>query len=304
MKVKCGIYKITNLVNNKVYIGQSVDIKERWSEHRRALNLNKHSSQHFQRSWNKYGFANFVFEIIEECEKEKLTEREQFWIDYYGGINSEQLYNYRDAGSSGTFSEEVKQKLSLSHLGKRKGEPIPWLQNFDYTNPEFRQRISESLTGKKKSKSHAEHISEGRKGIVFSEEQKQKISKSKKGVSTSLKGCKKFKKDNVIKWVKPEEFEKYLKEGWEQYHDFYAGENYQRISSWNKGVPCTEEQKENLRQKNLGKKLSDETKKKMSESRKGMIWINNGIKNTRIKKDELDNFLSLGWVKGKIRVNV
>lgn len=73
----CGIYKITNIINNCIYIGSSVNIKSRWLEHKRDLIKNKHCNNYLQKSFNKYGLINFTFEIIELVEnKNKLTERE------------------------------------------------------------------------------------------------------------------------------------------------------------------------------------------------------------------------------------
>lgn len=79
----CGIYSITLTSNSRQYIGSSVDIKSRWYSHTRCLKNNKHHSILLQNSWNEYGEENFVFEILEECEKVKeiILEREQFYID-------------------------------------------------------------------------------------------------------------------------------------------------------------------------------------------------------------------------------
>ena len=62
-----GIYKIENLINHKVYIGQSIDIAGRWLEHQIDLKGNRHRSRHLQFAWNKYGPENFSFEVLEEC---------------------------------------------------------------------------------------------------------------------------------------------------------------------------------------------------------------------------------------------
>ena len=70
-----GIYKIENIVNDKVYIGQSVNIESRWQQHINALENNSHVNKHLQSSWNKYGSESFVFVVLEECEENKLTER-------------------------------------------------------------------------------------------------------------------------------------------------------------------------------------------------------------------------------------
>lgn len=61
-----GIYKITNKTNNKVYIGESLNIERRWEEHIEDLNNNKHHSYKLQNDWNTYGQDNFKFEIVKE----------------------------------------------------------------------------------------------------------------------------------------------------------------------------------------------------------------------------------------------
>ena len=116
-----GIYIIENLINKKVYIGQSVDINTRWYGHIHSLEKGEHSNEHLQNSWNKYGSEAFVFSVLEECEEDKLTEREQYWIDYYGGINSSNTYNNREAGNKGHLSTATKEKLKEINLGKS-----PW----------------------------------------------------------------------------------------------------------------------------------------------------------------------------------
>lgn len=78
-----GIYKITCLANNKSYIGQSVSIKRRWATHKRELASGIHYNEYLQNAYNKYGKDNFVYEILELCPKEKLNEREQFYIKIF-----------------------------------------------------------------------------------------------------------------------------------------------------------------------------------------------------------------------------
>ena len=80
-----GIYKITNIVNDKIYVGQSIAIKQRWSQHKAELRKNKHGNCHLQKAWNKYGEEKFKFSVLEyldtDISKDFLTEREQYWID-------------------------------------------------------------------------------------------------------------------------------------------------------------------------------------------------------------------------------
>jgi len=81
---KCGIYKFTNKINGHMYIGQSTDISARRRSHiNDAYCRGKDSNSPFHKAIIKYGEDNFDFEIIEECPKELLNERERYWIEYY-----------------------------------------------------------------------------------------------------------------------------------------------------------------------------------------------------------------------------
>jgi hypothetical protein len=117
-----GIYKITNIINNKYYIGSAVDIKNRFKTHKRLLKNNKHFNNHLQSAYNKYGINNFTYEIIEITNKLNLLEREQYWIDILDANNNKKGYNKRLNVSSNlgiSLSDETRKKLSLSHLGNK-----------------------------------------------------------------------------------------------------------------------------------------------------------------------------------------
>lgn len=78
-----GIYKITNLDTNKCYIGQSVDIRTRFRDHIKAgLGINA-SNNRFYTEMKDVGPEHFMYEVIEECDRSRLNERERFWIDYF-----------------------------------------------------------------------------------------------------------------------------------------------------------------------------------------------------------------------------
>ena len=77
----CGVYKITNKINGKFYIGSSNNIERRWYNHKLLLTEGTHDNQHLQNAWNLYGNNNFSFEIIEECLPEVQFEREQYYLD-------------------------------------------------------------------------------------------------------------------------------------------------------------------------------------------------------------------------------
>lgn len=78
--MKCGIYKITNLINGKCYIGQSVDIERRWREEKYAAHSERDEEYDSPkcRAIRKYGIENFSFDIIEECDINQLNQREGY----------------------------------------------------------------------------------------------------------------------------------------------------------------------------------------------------------------------------------
>lgn len=112
-----GIYKITNQVNGKVYIGQSVDIYIRRCCHKSELRGHRHHNIHLQRAWDQYGEENFIFDTIEECKENKLNEREIFWISYYNSNDPKYGYNLTEGGDGlrgYKCSQELKNKMSQS----------------------------------------------------------------------------------------------------------------------------------------------------------------------------------------------
>lgn len=148
-----GVYRIVNNVNGKCYVGSSIDLRLRRTQHFNALLHNKHINNILQNAYNKYGIDAFEFEVLEIIDitddiKKRLLDREQFWID---NLNPE--YNIL--------------RIAGSNLG------------YNHTE-ETKQKISNSMKGVKKSEEHALHIREGQKGRVLTEEHKQKLSEAAK----------------------------------------------------------------------------------------------------------------------------
>ena len=87
-KVVCGIYKITNLNTEQCYIGQSVNIADRWKQHCKCgLGIEASATNTLYNSMQKDGVWNFTFELLEQCPKELLNEKEKFWIQMYQSNN-------------------------------------------------------------------------------------------------------------------------------------------------------------------------------------------------------------------------
>lgn len=81
---KCGIYKITNLQSKQCYIGQSVDIATRWKDHIKCgLGIDASATNKLYKAMQKDGIWNFSFELMEECQRTQLNEKERFWIELY-----------------------------------------------------------------------------------------------------------------------------------------------------------------------------------------------------------------------------
>ena len=109
------IYKITNNINRKIYIGKTTrTIKERWKEHLKKINYEKNK---FYNALNKYGIDNFIIEEIEECDDDILNEQEIYWINFYNSY--ENGYNSTGGGDGGIkiTSTKVKQIIELYQLG-------------------------------------------------------------------------------------------------------------------------------------------------------------------------------------------
>lgn len=115
-----GIYKIENKINGKVYIGQSVDVYRRLKKHIWEI---KSNNGVLYKAFKKYGIENFTYELIEECEIEKLDEREIYYIDKYNsyvGAENSNGYNLNTGGGVNKGwnpSEQNRNNFRKANLG-------------------------------------------------------------------------------------------------------------------------------------------------------------------------------------------
>lgn len=137
-----GIYKITCIPTQKIYIGSSIDIHHRWEQHRTHLKTGHHNNKYLLRSYEKYGKESFKWEVIEECTEDVLWEREQYYLDTLQpfdekGYNSARVVKAPMTGRKHTLedrqrmsviqkarnykhTEEWKRANSLRHKGKKR----------------------------------------------------------------------------------------------------------------------------------------------------------------------------------------
>ncbi len=176
---KVGVYRIRNVINNKVYIGStSTAFSSRKQAHFNTLRKNKHHSEHLQKSYNKYGENNFIFEILEICNKNKVIKLEQKWLDKIKSYLPQNGYNLlRIAGSckGRVLTQEHKDKISKSEKGK-------------HVSKETKLKLSIANKGKGlgetrplRSEETKRKIGNANRGRRMTEATKKKISKALKG---------------------------------------------------------------------------------------------------------------------------
>ena len=200
-----GIYIIKNLINNKVYIGQSKDILRRWQVHRwlgkkeTMPRLESHNQIHT--AMQELGRENFYIEILEECSKEELDDREIYWISYYdsykNGYNGTTGGSFIDADTSGEkngrallteqdviyirecYNNHIPfrevYKLYKDKISKRGLQKVWWFDTWKHIHPEYHteeNRIWHSTIAK--ANSH-EVASKNKKS--FSEEEVREMRK-------------------------------------------------------------------------------------------------------------------------------
>lgn len=157
------IYIHTNKKNGKSYIGQTKQtLNRRW---RNGAGYTRYSKDaHFARAINKYGWDQFIHEILEDkiTTQDKANERETFWIRFYDSVKNG--YNEDYGGNVREWSEERRLRASLSHKGRKLTgvalENVRRATRISAKNPERNKKISQALSGRKLSESHRLKISQ------------------------------------------------------------------------------------------------------------------------------------------------
>ena len=158
----CGIYCILNKKTNIVYVGKSVNINRRFTDHKKLLKCGKHYNDYLQNSYNKHGKNIFEFDILENCDKIYLPIKEQYWIDtFFPNIYNIKKYVLSETNENNNFfgkkhTEETKKKMSEAKKDKYFGENNP---NYGKKQTsETRKKISINRSGKLNEKIISEII--------------------------------------------------------------------------------------------------------------------------------------------------
>lgn len=159
-----GIYKLTNIINGKIYVGESTDLYLRKHQHQYCLDNNCHTNLHLRNSVAKHGKDNFVFSVIEYCPPEALREREIYWILYLKSTNSEYGYNKSVGRDLTTLLKEVRDRIRASLKGRKR--------------PEVGIKTGESLRNGYKNG----RLKVWNKGLTLTDEQKKPFKECSKGI--------------------------------------------------------------------------------------------------------------------------
>lgn len=177
-KDNIGIYQIVNLVNGKVYIGQTIErFQRRYWHHNWCLNSNKHFNKYLQNAWNKYGKDAFEFRVVHTLQpNEDINEFEKYYIEQFNATNQQYGYNLQDGGQpeqlcrfttpesrklvgeknrqhmlGRKLSEETKAKMRASSRHQGPGEKgrqkISQYMSNRIVSDETRQKLREANTG-------------------------------------------------------------------------------------------------------------------------------------------------------------
>jgi len=253
------IYKATNKLNKKVYIGQTIKtLEKRRSEHIGCAIRGK-KVYYFQRALKKYGINNFTWKQIDSADtKAILNKKEKHWIAQYKADNPAHGYNLTSGGANGKPNAETRKRMSKA----QSGENNPMFGK--HHSEEVCRKISKShkgintwQKGRKASEKTKEKMRQSMLGKRHSEETKRKIAEAKKGKPSGTKG-KHFS----------EEHKRKISEAQKGSKGFWTGKH------------ISEETKEKLRRANIGKHHDAETCRKISESNMGKTSAMKGKRHT------------------------
>lgn len=265
-----GVYKITNTVNGKVYVGSTASnsVEKRIAEHLRQLRSSRHHNRHLQSAWGKYGEQAFTANVIKRCSPETCIQVEQEYIDFYKSSNPDFGYNISPTAGNTRgvkYPPEVRRKVS---------EAI----RLAYTRPDVKESRRAMLNREEYKLNHVQAM----KRVMSDPSYKEKMSNSCKVAQQRPDVKARVMARLLLAVSKPEYREKqrvlstgrkHSEETKQKMRDSNTEEVKYRKGSHNRGKKLSEETKEKMR-----KPKSEQTRKNMSEAAK-QGWVKRKAKN-------------------------
>lgn len=186
----CCIYCITNLINNKIYIGSTINLRNRMYAHFNSLKANRHYNNYLQYAFNKYGIENFVVNILEECEcdQEIITLKEQHYIDIYKSYDSNIGYNLtRFVESRRVHSDESREKIRIANLNQTRKTHC--IHGHEYTEENTLLYPKKNKEQKQRSCKTCKAI-DANKRYLRKKEESEKLGLNKKAKKEPVEYCK------------------------------------------------------------------------------------------------------------------
>lgn len=251
-----GIYKITNTVNRKCYIGSAVNFPSRRSEHRRSLIKGSHHSFYLQKSWDKYGEDAFVFELVELVpDRADLIAAEQRWMDAHlpaynickvagsplGVKHTQETRDKISAASKGrVMSAEARANLKAACVGRRLAP----------RSEAGKISFSQKMTGRKRSAEAIQKTADAKRGWKWSEESRLRLSASRTGMTYPPRSDEhKAKLSKALTGKKPSDETRAKQSAAAKLRGAptLTAEQIAKSAEKRRGVKRTEEQKANMR---------------------------------------------------------
>lgn len=226
------IYKTTNLINNKIYVGQHISP----SFDPKYLG----SGIKVKAAFKKYGKSKFKCEVLEECQSlDELNQREAYWIDYWKSCNPHVGYNIKPGGNNAPWSEDVKRRIGEGNRGKKRSQ--------EYIEAMRQRQLGNHYNGGC-NKGRITLHKDGTQVFIMPDQVEYYLEEGYELGPTpptqeKLQYYRSIYKDRVYihkdgknKYVHPEVLEDYLKDGWELGRVGYTAERAARIKQSKSGT--------------------------------------------------------------------
>lgn len=179
---KSGIYRIKNKLNGKSYIGSAKNIRIRWKIHRADIRRQDHDNIYLQAAFDKYGFENFEWTVIELVDCSELIAREQHWMDHFCAHDRRYGYNLSPTAGSPLgvkHTPESRARMSAAHMGHKRSPET----NAKIIQSRFRRVFQFTLDGKLVAEHPSFQAAEAATGVSY-----QQISGCCRGINRFAKG--------------------------------------------------------------------------------------------------------------------